>query len=280
MPIRKPANWLRSNSNSFTLAKIDFLTVCGMLFHMQCPHCQFQQLNDSSECPRCGIIFAKYHATLERQVQHEAARKADFAVPDMFPQWGKDLLFPSGPRINLVVFGGRLLIYVGLVLWGLKFLSIPMETNYVGGSFMHMINLPFHEAGHVIFTPMGRFMQVLGGSLGQLLMPLICLGALLIQNRDAFGASVGLWWFAESWMDLAPYINDARALDLVLLGGVTGKDVEDYHDWEHILRTLGWLQYDHTLAHAAYILGSLLMILAFLWGGYMLRVQFKNLQSS
>jgi hypothetical protein len=110
-------------------------------------------------------------------------------------------------------------------------------------------------------------------------MPLICLGALLIQNRDAFGAAVGLWWFAESLMDLAPYINDARALDLVLLGGVTGKEVEDYHDWEHILRTLGWLQYDHTLAHAAYALGSFLMILALIWGGYMLHLQFKPLQS-
>jgi hypothetical protein len=165
------------------------------------------------------------------------------------------------------------------VLWGLKFLSTPMETNYVGESFMHMINLPFHEAGHLIFSPVGRFMQVLGGSLGQLLMPLICLSALLIQNRDAFGAAVGLWWFAESLMDLAPYINDARALDLVLLGGVTGKEVEDYHDWEHILRTLGWLQYDHVLAHAAHVLGSLLMILAFIWGGYMLLLQFKSLQS-
>jgi hypothetical protein len=197
----------------------------------------------------------------------------------MFPQWVKDVLLPVDPLINPVVYGGRLLIYAGLVLWGLKFLSTPMETNYVGESFMHMINLPFHEAGHLIFSPVGRFMQVLGGSLGQLLMPLICLSALLIQNRDAFGAAVGLWWFAESLMDLAPYINDARALDLVLLGGVTGKEVEDYHDWEHILRTLGWLQYDHVLAHAAHVLGSLLMILAFIWGGYMLLLQFKSLQS-
>jgi hypothetical protein len=252
-----------------------------MLFYMLCPHCKFQLPTETTECPRCGIIFAKYHATTNRHMQHEVKRKAYFAAPSyMIPQWGKDVLFPVDPFINPVVYGGRLLIYAGLVLWGLKFLSAPMEINYVGESFMHMINLPFHEAGHLILSPVGRFMQVLGGSLGQLLMPLICVGTLLIQNRDAFGAAVGLWWFAESLMDLAPYINDARALDLVLLGGVTGKEVEDYHDWEYILRTLGWLQYDHTLAHAAYALGSLLMILAFIWGGYMLRVQFKSLQSS
>ena len=255
--------------------------LCGMLFHMLCPHCQFQHLSDSTECRRCGIIFAKYRPTPMRYAQHDATPKAySAASSSVIPQWGKEVLFPVNPRVNPVAYGGRLLIYAGLLLWGLKFLSTPMETNFVGESFMHMINLPFHEAGHVIFTPMGRFMQVLGGSLGQLLIPLICLGALLIQNRDAFGASVGLWWFAESLMDLAPYINDARALDLVLLGGVTGKDVEDYHDWEYILRTLDWLQYDHALAHAAYVLGSLLMILAFIWGGYVLRVQFKSLQRS
>jgi hypothetical protein len=254
-----------------------------MLFQMLCPHCKFQQSNETTECPRCGIIFAKYHPTSDSHAQHGVVRKANSdtftALSYMFPQWVKDVLLPVDPLINPVVYGGRLLIYAGLVLWGLKFLSTPMETNYVGESFMHMINLPFHEAGHLIFSPVGRFMQVLGGSLGQLLMPLICLGALLIQNRDAFGATVGLWWFAESLMDLAPYINDARALDLVLLGGVTGKEVEDYHDWEHILRTLGWLQYDHVLAHSAHVLGSLLMILAFIWGGYMLLLQFKSLQS-
>jgi hypothetical protein len=249
---------------------------------MLCPHCKFQQSNYFAECPRCGIIFAKYRLASDSRLQHGIGRKVytPFAVPSfVLPQWAMDVLLPVGPRINPVVYGGRLLIYAGLVLWGLKFLFIPMESNYAGESFMHMINLPFHEAGHLIFSPVGRFMQVLGGSLGQLLMPLICLGALLIQNRDAFGAAVGLWWFSESLMDLAPYINDARALDLVLLGGVTGKDVEDYHDWEYILRTLGWLQYDHTLAHAAYALGSFFMILAFLWSGYMLRLQFKSLES-
>jgi hypothetical protein len=250
---------------------------------MLCPNCTFQQPNGPTECPRCGIIFAKYRPTSDSRAQHGVGRKAYgdtfTALSCMFPQWGRDVLFTVGSQINPIVYGGRLLIYAGLVLWGLKFLSIPMETNYVGESFMHMINLPFHEAGHLIFSPAGRFMQVLGGSLGQLLMPLICLGALLIQNRDAFGAAVGLWWFAESLMDLAPYINDARALDLVLLGGVTGKEVEDYHDWQYILRTLGWLQYDHTMAHATSALGSLLMILAFLWGGYMLCLQFKSLES-
>ena len=153
---------------------------------------------------------------------------------------------------------------------------MPLESDDLTGSFMHLINLPFHEAGHLLFSPFGRFMQVLGGTLGQLLIPLICTGALLLQNRDAFGASIGLWWVGQNFVDMAPYINDARALDLVLLGGVTGKDVEDYHDWENILGTLGWLHHDHRIALTSYNLGRGLMLLAFIWAAYVLYLQFRH----
>ena len=80
-----------------------------------------------------------------------------------------------------------------------------------------------------------------------ILTPLVCLATFLVKTRDPFGASVTLWWVAESCMDLAPYINDARTLDLLLLGGVTGKET-DGHDWNNILTMLGWLEYDHRLA--------------------------------
>ena len=62
-------------------------------------------------------------------------------------------------------------------------------------------------------------------------------------------------------MDLAPYIGDARKLELVWLGGFTGREVEG-HDWEAILSTLGWLEYDTTLAGASHIIGAMLMIAA------------------
>jgi hypothetical protein len=64
-----------------------------------------------------------------------------------------------------------------------------------------------------------------------------------------------------------------------LLGGVTGRDVEDYHDWEFILRKLGLLEYDHLMAQTAHMVGSLLMIIAFVWGGSVLLTQYRNRQS-
>lgn len=193
----------------------------------------------------------------------------------------KAWLFQVEPAVNPFHFAGRVLVWVGLAVWGWTFLSRPMDAEFLAGSFLHNVNLAFHEAGHVIFGLFGwRFLQVLGGSLGQILMPLVCAGAFLLKNRDAFGASVGLWWTAENFMDLAPYIGDARTLTLPLLGGVTGRDVEDYHDWEYLLRTTGLLQYDRVLASASYNLGRALMLGTLLWGAHVLLLQYRNLDRS
>ncbi len=250
---------------------------------MICPKCHVEQADENLECVRCGVIFAKLRAAMERGAATGAGatglRAASTPRSEVW-EWVKEMALHVEPDVNPFYFAGRALVFAGLAVWSWKFILTPMETNYVGESFMHNINLPFHEAGHLIFAVFGRFLQVLGGTLGQLLMPLICAGTFLLKNRDPFGASVGLWWTAESFMDIAPYINDARALDLVLLGGVTGKEVEDYHDWENILRTLGWLQYDHAIARASYNLGILLMILALIWGGTHLYRQWQRLNRS
>ncbi len=233
-----------------------------------------------SECLRCGIIFAKIQACEAVRVAQEGSQASTLELKEcpqsLLLERLRGLLFTVDPGVNPFHLAGRTLVFLGLVVWGWKFMTTPMETNYVGESFMHLVNLPFHEAGHLIFSPLGRFVQVLGGTLGQILMPCVCLGVFLIKNRDPFGASVALWWVAENFMDIAPYINDARALDLILLGGVTGKEVDGYHDWQHILGSLGWLQYDHVLAVASYRFGILLMILALFWGGSLLYCQIRH----
>ncbi len=188
----------------------------------------------------------------------------------------KEWLLITEEAVNPFYFAGRVLVFLLLVWWGWRFITTPLETNYTGESFLHLINLPFHEAGHLIFMPFGRFMTILGGSLGQILMPLICLGTFLIKTRDPFGGSVALWWTAENFMDVAPYINDARAMDLILLGGFTGKEV-DAHDWNNLLTMLGWLQYDHRVATVAYGIGTVLMLVSLVWGAVLLRRQYRRL---
>ena len=50
----------------------------------------------------------------------------------------------------------------------------------------------------------------------------------LVKNRDPFGASIGLWFFGVSLLELAPYMFDALHPQLMLLSGMTGQ--EGRHD--------------------------------------------------
>lgn len=70
-------------------------------------------------------------------------------------------------------------------------------------------------------------------------------------------------------LDLAPYIADARALQLVLLGGSTGAKVEGMTG-RYLLTQLGWLRFDRIFGLWAHRLGLLMMIGAVLWAAFQL----------
>ena len=79
-------------------------------------------------------------------------------------------------------------------------------------------------------------------------------------------------------MDIAPYINDARNGQLMLLGGIKGREADyGYHDWEFILNEIGLLRCDHALALIGQRLGILLMLISFAWAGVLLFKQYKHL---
>jgi hypothetical protein len=240
-----------------------------------CPKCQAERVEEETECVRCGIIFAKYRPAMARVA---VSPSSSLRERSRWVVTAKKWLIESDIPADSMTFYGRAAVFAAMVWWGWTFIVMPLESNYTGESFLHLINLTFHEAGHVIFMPFGRFMMILGGTLGQILMPMICLGTFLIKTRDPFGASVALWWTAESLMDIAPYINDARAMDLMLLGGITGKET-DGHDWNNILMMLNLLEWDHRLAHLTYNIGILLMLGSLLWGGVLLLRHYRRLST-
>ncbi|MCH7823523.1 MAG: hypothetical protein IH849_01865 [Acidobacteria bacterium] len=173
----------------------------------------------------------------------------------------------------LSISGGEALFWVVLAYYGWFYIGLTVSRSQTRVSIfdyiLSMANLVFHEAGHIILIPLGEFMSILGGSLFQVLMPLVFLAAFL-KKPDPFAAAVMMWWTGQNLIDLAPYIADARAQRLILLGGVTGRDQPGYHDWNNLLTRLDWLPYDQTLAGLAAGLGSLLIVTALLWSGYLL----------
>ena len=160
---------------------------------------------------------------------------------------------------------GRVILLLLLVRWTWMFLAQPMRQDVIGSSFLHLVSLPFHEAGHILFSPFGDVMTALGGSLMQVLVPIVCMIAFLTTSPNAFGAAVMCWWAGQNLLDVAMYANDARSLQLVLLGGHTGAEVEG-HDWEHVLQAMGLLHRDHQIAAAMQLAGALLMLGGLGWG--------------
>ena len=152
---------------------------------------------------------------------------------------------------------GKFALVAGLAIWTIQFARTPLSDDAMD-SFLHLPDLVFHEAGHIILSPFGRFMTVLGGSLMQVLVPVVAAIA-FVRQQELFSAAICGWWAGQNLIDLAPYIADARALQLILLGGHTGAEVEG-HDWEYILTQLRVTHLDHQIGMTAYAIGLLIMI--------------------
>lgn len=147
----------------------------------------------------------------------------------------------------------------------------PLEQGW--NTFLHYVNLPIHETAHLVFLPFGKFMHFLGGTLGQILFPLILSGFFLVKNRDGFAAAVCLWWTGQNFLDIAPYIDDARTQAATLVGG-------GVHDWGWLLGQMRILHLDHTIARTVFVIGAVIMISAMLWGGLVLWIQCRTMHNS
>jgi hypothetical protein len=223
-----------------------------------------QETASPEQCPACGIYFPKWLTRSGFVPPSLANAEAD---DESEPRWRDHFLDQVLDRVLYVPqhvsstqIVGRAAIWIFLLVWGIRIANMDYRDGEVFQSFMHNILLPIHEAGHILFIPFGEFMAILGGSLFQVLFPLIIAGALLWTNRDAFGCAVGLWWASVSLIDLSPYIYDAKVPQLMLLGGHTGEDGP--HDWIYLLGKFGKVQRSQSYGAWAHHLGVIFMLLS------------------
>ncbi|MEO0794163.1 MAG: hypothetical protein AAFX93_03320 [Verrucomicrobiota bacterium] len=229
--------------------------------HFNCSACQHpwefedstvEAMREQLNCPLCqGRLI-------------ETKRPGD-SIAGGTPHWLVERILGAPKLDSWPAAIGRLTLLAALLWYSLPFLTEPIRRLPDAMQWMHGVNLIFHEAGHMIFGIFGNhLLMVLGGTFGQLLMPLIIAAAFFIKNRDSFGTACGIWWLGQSTVDCAPYINDARALQLQLLGGGTGKEVHG-HDWEFILGDLGLMNQDIYIARGVLLAGRIIMVIGFAW---------------
>lgn len=252
----------------FTRPAMNPITQCPKCRHQRAPH----ETQEPERCPACGLYFEKWlqrddiarEVAQRRQAARQAARvSAAHGGPAWLQPW-----LPS-PALGQDAIRLRALILASLALWSLQLISYDYRSGEINGSFMHLSVILFHEGGHVLFMPFGQFMTILGGSLFQVLLPLILSVALLWQNRDVFGALVGVWWCGASWLDLAPYIYDAKNPQMIMIGGHTGENGP--HDWIYLLGQFNLIANSPLYGALAHKFGVLIIVLALGAGAWWLR---------
>lgn len=168
-------------------------------------------------------------------------------------EWARGRLWP---------LRALLLLYFAYVL--VRHLGSAEYGSWFGG-----INLGIHELGHIVFSPFGQFISILGGSFWQLAVPILAFW-IFQRQEDYFAHSVAACWLGTSLFNMATYIGDARAQALPLVSPFGGEDI--IHDWHYMLGTLGLLPLDGTLAFLTRVLAFAAMAGGLAWGGWLVAV--------
>ncbi len=132
-----------------------------------------------------------------------------------------------------------------------------------GFLFLDYINLIIHEGGHLFFTWFGYTIMILGGTLAELFVPLLC-AFYFFWQREATGFAFCGFWFFENFPYIGAYMADARAQALPLVG--SGE-----HDWEILFGQWGLLAQDQKIGGIMRILGWLGMLATMAWLAYRMR---------
>lgn len=118
---------------------------------MNCPKCNYEQNGENSECEKCGIIFAKYYSALSATAKEKSPNttKSSPIESESSVSFG-DIFLHTKADTHMAYWVGRVILFIGIIIWGFKFITALLESNYAAESFWHLVNLPFHEAGHII----------------------------------------------------------------------------------------------------------------------------------
>lgn len=149
---------------------------------------------------------------------------------------------------------GRTWLWRAPILLFLGYSGFRLVLDPARGTIFSGITFGIHELGHVIFSILGEFIGIAGGSFSQVLAPA---GAayILLRQRDYFGVAVAGAWLSFSLYDLSVYIGDARVQQIPLLG-LTGDPV---HDWHYLLSKMGLLKFDTVFALVTRAVGIVLL---------------------
>ena len=130
-------------------------------------------------------------------------------------------------------------------------------ADRTGFLFLDYANLMIHEVGHPLFCFLGYTPMILGGTLAELIVPLLC-AAYFFWKREISGTAFCGFWFFENCPYIGTYMADARAQNLPLVGSGD-------HDWGILFGQWGLLAQDQKIGGATRAIGWLGMVAVMCW---------------
>ena len=202
---------------------------------------------------------ARRHA--ETHVAPEAAESHSGSSGSV-PVIGWVLAIPRVVRAHPLPLYGvvETLLWLGVLATLVDHLRDP--ANSLTAMVVWYLTIGVHELGHVICMPFGWLLHVAGGSIWQVLF-WAGLGTWALFAQRRLTQALLLWAVAgHSFINLARYIDDARARELNLLFGLGPES----HDWWNILSRYDLLEYDHLLADISTGIGTAIVLLTVVGG--------------
>ncbi|TDS71117.1 hypothetical protein [Comamonas sp. JUb58] len=146
------------------------------------------------------------------------------------------------------------------VVVGLAALYVLAQHLWTAEQWVFLLdhaNLAIHEAGHPIVGIFSDRLAVYGGTLFQLLFPLLFVQHFWRQ-RQSLGFAAAWLWLGASLLNVARYMKDARSQQLPLVGG-------GEHDWTEIFSRWNLLASDTRIAGFVSLIGVSICVLAVVW---------------
>jgi hypothetical protein len=146
---------------------------------------------------------------------------------------------------------GITLSLLGLIVW----IRLRSPDGWV--PILDDANLVFHEAGHPLVGLVSQNLMVYGGTLGQLVFPILT-SFHFWRRKEPYSFALCLAWFFENLLNIARYMADARTQVLPFVGG-------GEHDWTEIFSRWHVLAYDLGIAHTLAAVGWMGIVGTGLW---------------